>query len=753
MKDLRSRVRWAVLAPWGLVALVVGFNLWVLRDERIPTQSGNDSEIHRNMVQWAVQRIQSGHLPLDGWFPDFGLGFPQFHQYQSLPHVVAAYVATVFGVDTTYFWSLYLLLALWPICIYLSLRLFGFSRWTGAAAAVVSPLIVTGGASGLTNFGYEWGSYVWQGHGVWAQLWGMWLLPLSLALTWRAIARGGSVTAAAVVTGLAIACHFLTGYLALVAIGVWLLVTPNRLRQRLLRGVIVIVGSLAAILWVIVPVFADSAYAIYTNYPRGSVWYDSYGAGKITELLVTGKLLDAGRFPIVTILAAIGAAVSVMRARRDEKSRAVVGFFVASLLLTFGRRTFGAIADLLPQARNLYFPRFIMGVQLGAIVFAGIGLAWLGESAVALARSRRWRLRPALVGAIATVALLAALAPAWTERAAYESNGARLMAEQRAEDKRGGKDLAELAALTVGSEGRIYAGTPSGGGTTKVQFVPLYAELINRGYDTFGDFLRVSSLSTATESLFFPSPAQLDLDGVRWVITLRAQPPPLRVHFVARRGVLRLWRLDASTGYLAVVDTVGPSIAADADNIKDRMAPVVHSRTLGDMRLPTVAFDGARAASPTVPAGTTVEPPAGAVLEQTAAPDDGKFRGVVTARRPAVVLLKSSFHPRWHVTVDGKPATPEFVAPTFVGVKVSPGEHVVAFTYEPYPHYLVLFLLSVVAIAALVTFDVYSNRRRRRQRSSVDTQAQMNATAAAAPAPEEAPVLATASPVEFADDT
>ncbi len=708
--------RWERFGPPAIVALVVAFNLWALRGERIPTQSGNDSDIHRNMLQWAVDRIQGAHLPFDGWFPDFGLGFPQFHQYQSLPHIVTAPIAAVLGVDLTYSWTLYLLLALWPICVYATLRLFGFSRWVGAGAAVVSPLVATGGAFGLENFGYEFGSYIWKGHGLWAQEWGMWLLPLSLALTWRAVCRGGSVTAAAVVTGLTVACHFISGYVALLAVGLWLLVVPTRIPQRVLRTVVVLAGSLVTILWVIVPLYADRAFAVYSGYQRGSFWYDSYGARNVLDWLVTGEILDHGRFlPVVTILAGIGLVVSVVRARRDEASRALVAFFVASLLLTFGRATFGPVADWLPEGRNLFYPRFVLGVQLGGIFLAGVGIAWLGTGAVAVARARIPRARAGVVVAVVTVVLLAMLFPAWNERYRYASDDRELMAQQRHADETQGKDLVALAELTRSQGGRIYSGLATvDGRNNAIGFVPVYAELINRGYDTFGDFLRVSSLSAVLEKLFYPSPAQLDLNGVRWVILPKKGKAPSAARRVATRGDLVLYSIDSASGYFEVVDTVGPPIVADNDDLDEKMKPLLHSPTLGNRRLPTVAFDGEPAASPTLRTGEQVTGPPGSVLQESVALDDGRFRGVVDARRPAVVMLKASYHGRWRATVDGKPVETEFVAPSFVGVKVPAGEHVVEFQYKSYPSYLWLFLLSALGVGGLVAFDLRARRARRR---------------------------------------
>jgi hypothetical protein len=712
-----SAPRWQRFGPPAIVTLVVAFNLWILRGERVPVQSGNDSEIHRNMLQWAVHRIENGHLPFDGWFPDFGMGFPQFHQYQSLPQIVSAPFASLFGIDRTYFWTLYLLLALWPICIYAAMRLFGFSRWTAAAAALVSPLVAAAGASGLTNYGYEFGSYIWRGHGLWAQLWGMWLLPLSLALTYRAVCRRGSVTAAAVVTGVAIACHVLTGYLALLGIVIWLVVVPTRIRQRLLRAGVVLAGSLVTIIWMIVPLNADRAFASYGNYVPGSPMYESYGARNLLDWIVTGEIFDHGRFlPVLTILAGIGLVVSVVRARREEVYRGLIAFFVVSLVLTFGRPTLGSIADVLPEGRNLFFPRFIMGVHLSGIFFAGIALAWLGTGAVSIARSRIPRARGGVVVAVVVIAAIALLFPAWSERYRYASDDRDLMAQQRKADATDGKDLVALAKLTEGQGGRIYSGVAtSDGRNIKIGFVPYYAELINRGYDTFGDFIRVSSLSTAVERLFYPSPAQLDVNGIRWVILSKGAHPPSAARRVASRGDIVLYHVDSSTGYFEVVDTVGPPIEADNENLGEKMKPVLHGKHLGSRRLPTVAFNGEPAAAPTLRRGQTVTNFPGTVIQESAALDDGHFHAVVSARRPAVVMVKASYHPRWQATVDGKPAETEFVGPSFVGVKVPAGEHVVDFEYKSYPSYLWLFLLSGLGVAGLVVFDVRSRRARRRE--------------------------------------
>ena len=94
-------------------------------------------------------------------------------------------------------------------------------------------------------------------------------------------------------------------------------------------------------------------------------------------------------------------------------------------------------------------------------------------------------------------------------------------------------------------------------------------------------------------------------------------------------------------------------------------------------------------------------------------PDDGVFGGTVVANRPAVVMLKATYHPRWKVTVDGKPAKTQMLAPSFVGVAVPAGPTLVEFRYEPYPDYWLLFLIGVLTLVALAVVPRVWSRRRR----------------------------------------
>ena len=104
--------------PWVLVALAVAWGLWELRPELRAVPYLDDSSLHEQMVRSAATRIGQGHLPLTSWFPYLGLGSPQFLHYQSLPSMISGSIGTVVDPDTVFRWSLYLLLALWPLAVY-----------------------------------------------------------------------------------------------------------------------------------------------------------------------------------------------------------------------------------------------------------------------------------------------------------------------------------------------------------------------------------------------------------------------------------------------------------------------------------------------------------------------------------------------------------------------------------------------------------------------------------------------------------
>ncbi len=426
-----------------VVGIVVLFNLVVLRAEARPVQNLNDASVHRSMIAWASDRIDEGHLPLDGWYPNLRA---RIVEVPPLPEPAArpdGVLALAIGSERALSWTMYLGMA------------FGRSRSTRGAGS-------SGGIDGSARsprpprrlivseptLGYEWGSYAWRGYGTWTQLWGMWLLPFAWGLSWRAIAKGRSSWLAALVLALTVACHLLTGYLALLSLGVFALVKWGELLRGIGRAALVGIGSLFVAAWVVVPLLADRLWTVNDEYSRGKIYYDSFGAKRIMTWFASGELFDRGRPPMITILVAVGILVALWRYRRDERARVLLFLFLVSLVLFFGRPTLGPVLRLLPGSGDLFLRRFVFGRPPRRALPRRVG----GGHA-----------RPDRVGAAPSVptparatrrdrgargrSLLVFLAPGFVERTAWASQGAEWIGEQAVADSNDGADVAALVDI------------------------------------------------------------------------------------------------------------------------------------------------------------------------------------------------------------------------------------------------------------------------------------------------------------------
>ena len=683
--------------PFLILALSVGFGLYVLHAETSVVAYLNDEAFHRGMVQLASSLLRAGRDPLSAWYPLLNLGSPEFLHYQSLPAIITGAIAILVGVPHAFAWSTYLLLATWPLSTFFCVRLLGWSRWTAAAVACASPLIVS-----AAGHGYGYGSYLWIGFGLWTQLWAMWTLPLAIGFSWQAITQQRHLAAAVVFTALTIAFHYETGYLVVGAVLVLGLVGhwDGTLRHRVARVTILAVLAAGAALWVLVPVVSSGRYAARNEFLQGTVDANSFGARRILSWLATGQLYDKGRLPVLTALLLVGLVVCVIRFRRDERCRVLVVLWVVYLVAFFGRPTLGPIVDFLPGSGDLFLRRFVVGVDLVSLVLVGVGAVEIARLAARLTVRALPNLRGVLVTAMAALCGVTVLAPAWTEVAHYASRDAKDITFQvHADTSQGAKVASLLRVAETRGGGRVYAGLLTNWGRNfLVGYVPVCEYLADLEVDSVGFTLRTASLMSDAEPYFDDTnPGDYDLFGVRYLLLPEGMKPPVRADLLLRSGSYTLWSLPA-VRYVQVVDTVG-SITENRTDIGARSSAFLASSGPDEGRYLTVAYDGAAASTPTLEHGKSNHGPAGTVVSMQANLEKGMVTTTVVARRSAVVLLSASYDPGWRVTVDYKRAVTEIIAPAMPGVRVAPGIHVVRFTYVGYQNYLELLLLSVFSLA------------------------------------------------------
>jgi hypothetical protein len=747
--------RWSTYWPLILVAVTVLVNLWVLRSERLVVTAVNDQSVHRLLIEWARANWAQGVVPFDGWFPRLSAGLPEFHHYQVLPHILTGLVATVVGPDHAVAWTNYLGMALWPVCIYLTVRLFGFSRTTAGLTAAMAPLI-----SSVTLYGFEYGSYNWRGNGMWSQLWGMWLLPLTLALTFRAVTRGHRYALAALFLALTLSCHFLTGLMAIIGMGIWVLLAPREIPRRIGRAALVGIGGLAGASWLLVPVTTDAAYGISSQYNGGTYFFDSHGRSTVFSWLWRGDLLDHAqdgrlRWPLITVLLGVGLVLAIVRFTRDERLRGLLLYFALGFAFFAGKDTVGWLTSRLPGSDQLLLHRFHNMVQISGLILAGVGASFLAqglwrwvtrsvtartdvaveppaevpddERAASTPNATRRAVavlgRNPVAAVLATVVVVAFVAvsygQAWDERNTYmRLNGAWVDA-QRAADAGPGEDFASLVDEASTFGGRVYSGSASANSPYKILYAPTYMALAHLDADAIGFTLRTLSLTGDAEVKFNDQlPQHVDLFNVRAMILPSgvSPAPALGAELVRTRGAWNLWSVP-TTGYLEAVDT-GPAIVATNQNLGVATTDFMTNGSGADGVFPLIAFAGKPSGPPTRFDGTALTTPPGTVTVQYDRPADGKFGGRVEMDRDGVVMLKATYDPRWVATVDGERVETQMIAPSFVGVPVPAGEHTVQFTYEKYPYSWPLLVLGVLVLLGLAVAPRVLDLRRTRTRDA-----------------------------------
>ena len=248
----------------------------------------------------------------------------------------------------------------------LAARLFGAGRCGGRRR----PRRCRRSWCSATGIGYEQQAYVWIGYGVWTQLWASFTLPLAWGLELaRAPRRSRYCSPRSALMALTIALHFETGYLALILpLLFWPFVAGRPLPGAARRAAVVLGGALLAS-----RVGDRAAPRPARRGPRPTRCCDRtplderLRAPAVLGWLVTGQLLDHGRMPVVTVLAAYRARARVPALARGRRTRARCSSrSVLCLLLSFGRGDVRRARRPDPRQRRPVLPPLHDGRPAGA---------------------------------------------------------------------------------------------------------------------------------------------------------------------------------------------------------------------------------------------------------------------------------------------------------------------------------------------------------------------------------------------------
>jgi hypothetical protein len=704
--EAREPARRERVALYVVIAIPIALNAIALLPELLVGVANiNDDAFHWAFIQRGIDVLARGENVLEFWVPQLGLGFPQFLYYQSLPHLFVIFLHRVlFGaVDAYTLFNLvrYLLLVTFPLTVFWSLRRMELSLPAAAFAAAASSLLST-----PYLYGFDYDSYIFRGFGMYTQLFAMHLSFITMALLYRLAQRGTGYTVAALALAALALSHILYAYMAVITAGVVFLVGISRATLVPRAGRLLFIGASAmaitAYSWI--PT-AGSATLYLDNSPYLERWkYDSFGAVKVLDYLLTGQLFDFERLPVLTILLFIGLIVALVA--RTRGALTLLALFIVWLVLFFGRPTLGPVADLFPLKDSLYFHRFIGGVHLAAIPLIGLAGAWLWER-VASTSPRR--------GVLAAALLAVLLVPALLERQSfYRQNGEWMRATDAAirSDSDAQQILTTLDGLAVA---RTYAGLRSNWGSTlnfglSFNSTRFYNLLTAKGFPEVAQPYSGPSLNSDLEYDFDGSrPDHYDLFNARYVVAPTAEPMPSFLRPIMRTARYTLYEAPTSgiAEYVAIAErrdvssqsTLFPqnrAWLASGDVAAKRFIrwnyPAATDRSLGG------AEDGC--------------PDGGTSYERV---QPSRVDLIVHCGTTGTLVIKVTYHPNWVVTVDGAPATTFMLSPSYLGVDLPAGQHFIAAEYRSTPAKAPLLLIGVLGLLSATLGGWFLERRRGRR--------------------------------------
>ena len=707
----RSHWLEGLIVLWVLL-IAVAFNLVHLYPEiAVKTPGSNDIVLHVVLTDLAAQTIIQGQDFTDPWLGTMGMGYPPFHYYQHLPHVAVAVVHVltrgIFPIASMVNWTTYLFLSLFPLSIYWSLRRFGFDQLSCGMGALVASLVATN-----RLFGFGFGSYVSGGLGLYTQLWAMVLLPPAVAQGYRVLRDGRGYFWATLLLAAVLMSHVLYGYMAFLTLGVLAFIVTMRspdlralasaMWRRCRRLMILFLLVVVLTSYFLVPLFMDWRY-LNVNVWEQPEKYNSYGYAWVLQSLVRGDLFDFYRYPSLTILVVVGFVICLLR-WKEERYLILIAIFLLWLILYFGKSTWGPLVNLLPISSNLHMYRFIAGVHLTGIFLMAIALAAPWRWAVS--RSNFW-----FVAAVLALTLLVLL-PVYSERKSALAGNALFISEKQHglfEEKQELNDLVEY--LERLPPGRVYAGqTENWGRQYSVGPTPVYALLQAEGLDMTGRLYHALSFNSDIFRYFDETRRDLyNLYNIRYVVAPEEQMLPDFVKPLQQFGRHRLYQVE-TTGYFDLVGS-GLAFAGGKTDFYPAASSWLASGLPGAKQHPKVFIGSTsqgierplplRAAVDVIPTvKASAGPSRGAVLSEEVG--SNSFAAGVRVERESWLLLKATYHPNWRATVDGVETDTVMLMPSFVGVRLLPGNHQVQLEYRSRRLRMVLLGLGLLTLPLIV---------------------------------------------------
>ena len=660
-----------------VVLVPIAFNVIMLAPQLRPAPSINDSAWHLAFVQSASRALATGDNPFDFWAPELECGFPQFLYYQHLPHlaVVALNRMTLNRVDLVTLFNLvrYLLLVGFPLTVYWSMRTMEFSVIASATGAAFSSFISTN-----NGMGFDYNSYLWYGYGLYTQLWAMHLLFIATACLQRLLVRGTNFVATVVVWSLLVLSHLFYSYMAALSAVVLFLVSISsgtatqmvwitRVSVGIKRvgAVAVIAAVVTSYFWL--PFVLEAGYMRQVPIPY-VVSTDRPVHTVSTILALRGSLLDYGRPAVLTLMTGLGIVAAILRRRSmtAHVALALSAFWMVLYFVLPGRKW---LIAWLPMGGMMVPLRFIGPVHLSAILLIGLAGEWIWSWFAQLAAP--WR---AVLPATLIVALML---PALRERAAlYRKDAGYIARFAKIDSDQGWRDT--IAALKSQPPGRTFLVVEQGrfSGEHVIERLLLFHDI-----ETLQTATGLSLNTFAPIQFDGRNPLHYNLFNVRYVIAPIGFQVPWFLTPIKSTNDYTLYRAD-TTGYATFARIKDVLVPAHTDAqaqtfILRNQALWLYSSDAESGTYWRWDYPNGGASQERADTGT---PDTGTILDE----HETGSRIVVHAdcKTTSNLIFKVTYHPNWHVTIDGRERPIFMVSPSYIGVVVPAGRHEIAAEYR-----------------------------------------------------------------------
>jgi len=668
-----------------------------IRIERVPV---NDLSFHIAASQRLAKSLITGDSLLDPWVSQWALGYPLWHFYQPIPHMVAglwlAITSHFASAPASFAVLYYLLLVAVPACTYIGARLFGLEPIAAGFASIL--IIGVSEVGDFSRYGLSYGAYVRRGSGLYTQLMSFDLLMPALGLAAHSLNTGRRRILAACLVAATALSHVVFGYAAILSIAIMALVGPRGDRsRRVVRAASILIPAVILLAWFVVPMLLASGEMNRCRWD--DVWkFDSWGAGNALNELFRGRFLDWDRLPVLTLSLLAASMLALYRWKRPMPRRLLV-LTAVWLLIFFGRTTWGYFMLALGLPGTFHVSRFESVFELFAVLLTAWGLARMVAAAARFGYS----------GKVLTAIALGAMAIViFAERARYLKLSNYWGDESLAGIAREGGDLdaalADIRTILRERPGRVWTG-PSGrwGAEFQIAKSQPYSFVSLAGMDELSFLYHsLSWNSDVTAELDELDPYQAKLFAMRAALAPVTQPMPFYFKRRAVHGRLAVYEA-SSEGYFGLVD-IGARYDGPLSTVLNRdwawmQNPAVRAGAVvalgGDIRgvpqwkmfQPLPVLD---------PQFSTLR---GEVISESKQGETYSARLAVL--RPCYALLKITYFPGQQATVDGKPAPIFRVYPDFCAIPVGRGEHRIEVRYRPGPLKPILLVAGIILVGLI----------------------------------------------------